>query len=121
MVFTNYGKSGLVVTIGTTSSTRPQYMAIGSGSGVAAVTNASLIHEVSRIALTSGSVDASNYEIEYVADWNSVTMSGIALREFGMFSESVANIGSIWNKEVFNAVTFDGSNELQIQLTYEVY
>lgn len=121
MVFTNIGKSGLIVTIGQSSSTRPQYMAIGSGSGTVAVANTTLVHEVNRTTLTSGSVDVSNYEIEYVADWSSVTMSGIDLREFGMFTESAASTGSLWNREAFNSITFDGSNELQIQLTYEVY
>jgi len=121
MVFTTVGTSGVVLSIGSFASNRPQYMAIGSGSGVIAVTNVDLVYENSRKAPTSTSLDCTNMNIEYVADWNSVDMSGITLREFGMFTDSVASTGSLWNREGFTGVAFDGSNELQIQLNYEVY
>lgn len=121
MVYTTIGKSGLVLAIGSFSTNRPQYMAIGSGSGTVAVTNVELLGEESRKIFTSGSIDAIGHEIEFVADWNSVEMSGIGLKEFGAFTESAATTGSLWDREGFSEVGFDGTNELQIQLTWEVY
>lgn len=121
MGFTNIGKSGVTLGIGSLWSGRPQYMAIGSGSGTVASTDVTLVHEVSRTSLTSGSIDIITHKIDYVADWNSVTMSGITLRELGMFTDSSDNTGSLWNREGFTGVSFDGSNELQVQLKYEIY
>jgi len=121
MVFTTIGQSGVILAIGSLSSNRPQYIAIGSGSGATISSNVKLVYEVDRKILTSGSIDTVNNEIEYVADWNSVQMSGISLKEFGMFTESAANTGSCWSRDGFSAVDFDGSNELQIQLTYQMY
>ncbi len=120
MGFTTAGQSGVQVAIGVDSVQRPQYMAIGSGSGAVANTNILLINENSRRAPTSVSTSTTN-EITYIGDWNSVEMSGINLKEFGMFSTSTSNAGSAWNREGFAGVDFDGSNELQVQITYEVY
>jgi len=120
MVFTNVGKSGLALAIGSYSTNRPQYMAIGSGSGAVAITNIALIHETNRTEPTITDV-STIYEVAYTADWNSVVMSGTTLKEFGMFTESVASTGSCWNREAFAGVEFDGSNELQIQLKFEIY
>ncbi|MHA1868741.1 MAG: hypothetical protein ACTSXD_11915 [Candidatus Heimdallarchaeaceae archaeon] len=121
MVFTNIGKSGVAICVGSYASNRPQYLAIGSGSGAVAVTNVTLVAESgTRKAPTS--VDLSTpKEITYTVDYNSLEMSGTVLTEFGMFTESAANTGSCWNREGFPAVTFDGTNELQVQLTYQFY
>ena len=120
MVFTSAGLSGVQVAIGVDSAQRPQYMAIGSGSGAVATTNILLIGEKSRRTPTSTSTSVTN-KITYITDWNSVEMSGIDLQEFGMFPTSVSSAGSCYSREGFTGVEFDGTNELQIQLTYEVY
>ena len=122
MVFTSVGKSGVALCIGSSATGRPQYMAIGSGSGAVVVTNISLVAETgTRIAATSTDLSAAN-EIEYTFDWNSMMMSGTApLSEFGMFTESAAITGSCWNREGFGSVSFDGTTELQIQQKYQVY
>ena len=121
MVFTTIGKSGTALAIGTFASNRPQFLALGSGSGANAVGNVKLVAEsgVRKIPTTTDITTAN--EINYIGDWNSLEMSGLIFTEFGMFTESGLSIGSLWNKEGFGAVTFDGSNELQIQLKYEVF
>ena len=121
MVFTTIGQSGTLLAIGSLSPNRPQYLAIGSGSGTALASNVVLLGEELRTSPTSTTLDIPTLSVQYIADWNSVQMSGIGLREFGMFSDSVASTGSLWSRDAFSAVEFDGTNELQVQLTYEMY
>ncbi len=117
MVFTIYGVSGAALSVGSFATNRPQYMAIGSGSGADLTTNWELVHEVERRAPTI--VDSSTGdEIEYTTDWDSLDMSGIELKEMGMFTESTDNTGSLWSKNGFANISFDGTTELQIKLTY---
>ncbi len=120
MGFTVTGQSGVQVAIGVSSPNRPQYMAIGSGSGAVLFADVALAYETSRRAPTSTSIALTN-QITYVGDWNSVEMSGTNLKEFAMFTESIDDTGSCWNREGFTGVDFDGTNELQVQVNYEVY
>ena len=46
-------------------------------------------------------------------------MSGTALTEFGMFPSGTTSTGSLWNREGFAGVNFDGTTELQVQITYK--
>jgi len=114
MVFTTVGKSGTVLAIGSFSSNRPQYMAIGTGSAAESVDNVALQTETDRKAFASVAVDTINNEITYTANWNSVAISGTSLTEFGIFTP--ASAGSLWDREGFGAISFDGTNELQIEL-----
>jgi hypothetical protein len=118
-MFTNAGLSGVQYAIGVLSDNRPQYIAIGSGSGTEAVTNNVLLGEYSRRQVSSTSTSTAN-EIAYTADWNSIEMSGLSFAEFGMFTQSGAYIGSLWSRNCFDALEFDGTNDLQIQLTYSI-
>ncbi len=121
MVFTDIGKSGTALLIGSLSNNRPQFMAIGSGSGAIAVTDVTLVAE-SGPRKGPTSVDMTTIKkATFTVDYNSVDMSGLKLTEFGMFQSSAADVGSCWNREGFSSVTFDGTNELQVQLTYEVF
>lgn len=49
-------------------------------------------------------------------------MSGISLTEFGLFDQASGTgfPGSLWQREGFGAITFDGTNELQILTSIEV-
>ncbi len=118
MPFTNVGKSGVALAIGSLSSNRPQYLGIGSGSGIAVVTDTGLTFEMRRDIPTTTDVSTER-EITYTGDWNSIQMSGADLREFGTFTN--ASAGTAWNREEFPVVSFDGTNELQIQLKFKVF
>ena len=96
------------------------WMAIGSGSGTAAVGNKALVAETDRNAFSSLDYSTAR-KMLMTADFSSVEMSGTNLREFGAGNFAGAATGSLWNREGFPSISFDGSNELQIQLTYEVY
>ena len=119
MVFTEVGKSGVALAIGSFATNRPQYLALGSGSGAVLNTDVVLVSESgTRIAPTSVDMTTQK-EITYTIDYNSLEMSGLNLTEFGMFTYLTG--GSLWNREGFTAVSFDGTNELQVQLTYQNY
>ena len=121
MVFTNIGKSGVALSIGSFATFRPQYLALGNGSGAVAITNVNLVAESgTRQQYTSIDNSVSRY-IEYIFDWNSLVMSGLNLTEFGFFTESATSTGSLWLREGFKDVEFDGTNELQIQLKLQSY
>ena len=121
MVFTNVGKSGTALAIGSFATNRPQFLALGSGSGTTAITNVALVSE-SGVRKAPTSFDFSQTQkVTYTVDYNSVITSGLELTEFAMFTSGAFDAGSAWNREAFSAITFDGTNELQVQLTYEVF
>jgi len=114
-MFTNSGKSGTALLWGP-SGTRPDYVAIGSGSGAVAVTNTDLVAEVFGVAFTSEFIGSSQFW-ETQADFNSVQMSGIGLKEFGV---KVSGL-NVWNREGFANIDFDGTLELQIKTKWETF
>ena len=59
--------------------------------------------------------------ITFQGDWNSTEMSGTQLAEWGVTANVTASTGSIWSRQAFLPLTFDGTNELQIEETWEVY
>lgn len=118
MVMTNTGKSGLTLML-VGSGTIPTVIAIGSGSGVPLITNTNLVAEVLSAAFTTPPDISVAQSVSYIADFNSVQMSGIVLQEFGIKKSGLAN--TVWNREGVIPVTFDGTNELQIQITFNVF
>ena len=122
MVFTDAGKELTALQAWTPSGNRPIAIAIGSGSGTAAATNLALIAETDRNLFTGGSVDyATPKEVSMQADWNSIDMSGLKITEFGVFNTSGTTTGSVFAREAFNSINFDGTNELQIQITFQTF
>ena len=117
MVVTNVGKSGLTLML-FGSGIVPNFLAIGSGSGTALVTNTNLVAETRSVLFTTRDVTISQ-EVNYTFDLNSAQMSGTNLREFGIKTSGLANI--VWNRESFNAVNFDGTNELQVNIIFNVF
>ena len=118
MVLTNTGKSGAALLLGSIATPAPRYIAIGSGSGTASIGNTALVAEVDRVIVSSTDTSTAR-EVTWTADFNSVTMSGRTLTEFGIFSP--ASAGTCWNREAFGSIIFDGTSELQIQLSFQIY
>ena len=92
---------------------------IGSGSGTALVTNKDLVAGSIRNVITGSPDFTTARKVSFQADFNSVEMSGLDFTEFGLFISGPINIGSAWAREAFGSVTFDGTNELQINYTTE--
>jgi hypothetical protein len=117
MVSTNVGRSGLALMLGTGS--KPGCIAVGTGSGTPAATNVKLVSEVLR--RTCSSIDTSTvYNCTYTGDFSSQELSGLAVQEFGVFVSGALNTGSCWQRDMFPVVNFDGSLELQIQVTFSI-
>ena len=121
MVFTNYGRSGAALLF-CGSVNVPQYLAIGSGSGAVLATNGSLVAEVlsARVSKTSGDISVAR-ELTMIFDINSVNMSGLSLREFGVGGVTTVGTQDLWIREGFPAITFDGTNELEVQVTFQTF
>lgn len=119
MVVTTYGKESAAIRLG---SDIPfvKYIAIGSGSGAVAVGNNTLVAETDRNVFTSTSF-ATARKFNFVADFNSIEISGTNLREFGVVASGAAGTGSVWQREGFANIAFDGTNELKVDITWEQY
>ena len=118
MGITTYGLSGNALLLGP-SGTRPAYLSIGSGSGIFNSTQSGLIYEYPNTRVAFASTDISTArEITWTSDFSAITMSGLTLREFGISAESSG--GTIWNREAFAGVSFTGTQELQVQITFQI-
>jgi len=115
----DFGKQQIAIRIGSNIAT-PAAIAIGNGSGTELAARVALIAEQDRSAFSSTDFDTANRAI-FTSSFNSVEMSGIQLTEFGIFNTASATTGSLWQLEAFDAITFDGTNELEIEAQWEVY
>lgn len=124
MVFTEYGKQLVAVMLGSNIG-QIKSCAIGTGSGTAQITDKILIDEwdnASSARLMVGSVDYSvSKKATFITDWNSVQISGCQLKEFGLFLSGATNTGSLFLREAFSNINFDGTNEMRTEITIEAY
>ena len=115
MVFTNVGKSGLALAFAG-SMTIPDVIGIGSGSGAVSASDTNLVAQTRVNAFTSRTISTQK-EVTFLADFSATQMSGLNLREFGVRISG----GTLFNREGFAAINFDGSNEAQIEVTFECF
>jgi hypothetical protein len=94
----------------------PAFIAIGIGSSTVTSGNTALLTEIDRNTITTYDPSVSK-EITYITDFSSTELSGILLKEFGLFDLSSGGI--LFQREVIGSVQFDGSLELQIQMTHK--
>lgn len=117
MVVTNFGRSGNTL-LWCGSAEVPRYAAIGSGSGADVASLGSLIAEVGTTRLDYTSRDiTTTQEMSWTFDFSSTTMSGVNLTEFGIGGSQAKGTNDLWLREAFGSVAFDGTNELQLQIT----
>lgn len=120
MGITNIGKAYTTLLIGGSISTYPTNFIIGSGSGTFSASQTTLIGATDRQTVTSTDLSVPQ-KVSWQGDWNSVEMSGLSLTEFGMIPSGAGLTGSIWSRTNLPAIIFDGTNELRISETWEVY
>ena len=121
MTTLNTAKIAVALNIGGGSETYPGYFVIGSGSGTVLPTQTSLFNPLDIQAFTSRNT-STPYKVTFTGDWNSVEMSGLRLSEFGLVGNSGTGFtGSLWTKNVTPSIIFDGTNELRIEETLEVF
>ena len=123
MVFTNPGKEMVTLGLGSNVGLFIAAMGIGSGSGTVLPTESTLIANRDRNIFTGSPNFDIAQKVTFQADFNAVEMSGTFLTEFGL-SETGSQTGfpgSMWQIERFNAIEFDGTNELQVVTTLNVF
>ena len=119
MVITNFAKEMIALRIGSDVE-KPLNFVLGTGSTNDTGSDVTLVNEVDKQTFSSVNLSGT-YKIAFTGDWNSTEMSGIQLGEWGITSNAVASTGSVWSRVAFTPLTFDGTNELQIEETWEVY
>jgi hypothetical protein len=117
---TTVGKSGTALIAFTGSGTVPQWLAIGTGSSSFAIGDTALVTENQKKIYTSRQPSTSR-KVNWTFDFDSLAMSGITLTELGLFNNSAATSGNMFNRESIVGVVFDGTNELTVDLEYEIY
>ena len=121
MVMTNNSTSGTASLL-TGSGAIPQWCAIGTGSVTESAAIGSLVTESFSERRGYSLRDASiSKEVSWTFDYGSIEMSGITLGEFGVGTGSTIGVQDLWNRENIPGTEFDGSNELQIQVTYRYF
>ena len=122
MTFTNFGRQQVAFALGSDIANNfISSVGIGSGSGAVNVDNVTLIAEHTRTTIT-GSPDFSvTQKAGFQADFSSTQLSGLIVSEFGLFQSGATGTGSLWQREGFGSLTFDGTLELQIITTLEVF
>ncbi|MCH7534134.1 MAG: hypothetical protein IH948_00010 [Bacteroidetes bacterium] len=121
MVFLDYGRQALAWALGSDiTNNHIQMFAIGSGSGTALTADVILIGEKDRTLITGSPNFDTARKVEFQGDFNSVQMSGITLFEFGLVASGVSDVGSLWQREGFGSIVFDGTLELQLISNLEV-
>ena len=123
MPISNYARERVALLIGGSANTPDVgsgYLAVGSGSGALSVNTTGLLSHFDRNLFTGGSVDlATVQEIGMTADFNNAELSGLALGQFGVFVESSG--GQAWQVENTFPITFNGTNELQVEIRWQVF
>lgn len=116
MVVTNSGKSGIGLLLGSVN-TRPAYLGIGSGSGATVATFSGLVAHTDRNAFSSTDLSVFT-KVGWTTFFSSVELSGLTMREFGTFAGSSG--GTVWSRQGIQPVLYDGSEEVEIEVVWEV-
>ena len=119
-MITDWARKQVALILGGSSTLVPIDFIIGTGSSTVAVGNTSLVTATDRQAITGSDV-STLFKVKYTGDWTSAEISGTQLKEFGMIVSGGGLTGSIWSRSVIPALTFDGTQELRIEETFEVF
>jgi len=119
MVITTIGKSGTALILAGQGAA-PNYIALGNGSGTELASLSGLYNEISGTRKELTTATSNNLrKVTWTGDWSSVEMSGLDLLEFGLFTGSAGN--QLWHYvNLGNGINFDGSNELRVEITWEI-
>jgi len=120
MTVTNWARRIITYNIAGSGMPVPTYFIIGSGSGTVATTDTALFGALDRQLFTS-TTTGTVQKVSWQGDWNSVELSGLTIKEFGVIPSGTLLTGSIWSHATFPGILFDGSNELRVEENWEVF
>ena len=120
MVITNYCAQAIVWALGSNIPINVGAVEVGYGSGAPAVTDVTLINGSLRMPLTGSPNFTQPRIVTFQGDFNAMQLSGLSMKELGLFMSGALLNGSAYAHEGFNAVTFDGTNELQVSYSMQV-
>ena len=101
------------------SGTIPTWMSIGSGSGTELVTESGLKNEYITLRKQYTTLNGStSQQAINTYNYGATTMSGLTLSEFGTWSDATG--GNIWDVHRLGSVVFEGTVELQIDVTSKI-
>lgn len=121
MVVTDFTRETIAVALGSdVTSQFISYFAVGSGTTSASTSDTTLENEWSRFVQTGNPDFTTSKKVTFSGDLSTVEASGLILSEFGVMASGAALTGSIWTRDVVGSVTFDGTNELKIEVALEV-
>ena len=123
MAISNYARERVALLIGGSAGTPDigsGYISLGSASGTITVSTTGLLQTWDRNQYTAGVADLTVAQVVTgISDFTSTDLSGLPFRQFGIFVESSG--GKAWQVENATLITFDGTNELQIEVNFNVY
>jgi len=106
-----------VIAASMTGSALPTAIGIGAGSTVYVSGNTALVDEKER-NLYSTSDLATSEEVTFAADWSPVEVSGLVIKEHGMFTAG----STMLNREVLTgSLVMTGEEELQVKQTFKFF
>lgn len=120
MVITNYGLTQIAIRLGS-NVPAIAYCGIGTGSQTVSTSTIALANETDRNFRSNLDLGVPK-QVGIETDFSTIEMSGTQLREFGTFSASGISTGSCWQVAQLNApISFDGTNELKVVVSFTVY
>ncbi len=120
MTTLNYMKNRTNLLLGGSITETIEYFMIGTGSSTVTTADTTLLTVVDRQLITTHSY-TTLVKDKFQGDWNSTTLSGLDISEFGLCTSGVSTTGSMWTRTVIPSITFDGTNELRIEEEIEIF
>lgn len=118
------GRIFLAKRIGSNVGSAMAYMAVGTGSTAAALTDGStpgLYGEVLRKALSTNTADTNNvYSAVSTFGGASDSLTGLVLQEAGLFNHASSGQGTCFQRVTYSSVTLQASDLLKITLQTNV-
>ena len=115
MPYLNTGRSG-TAKLWTVGTELPNGIEIGTGSGTKSVATSGLVTPVIFRAFSSTDTSTPRF-VTFTSDYTSVELSGLSIKELGVKTSG----GTLWSADGFPAITFNGSIEMQVVVTWELF
>lgn len=115
MVFLDIGRSGLSLAWAG-SMTLPDVISAGSGSGAISVNTTGLRNVFHSQGFTTRDIGTAK-QVTFTSDFGATMLSGNTVQQIGLEVSGADTLSA----DGIPSITFDGSSELQVQITIELF